>query len=318
VAECTGPTINVTPATLPSALANNDNATFRLAPGEYNYQIQVNGSCVKLTCSQPAIVNGQGNWSNGCIMNRLPGTANSQNYSAVWAWPSMGRLIAERLVIATNIDSLGSQDNARYGFRLFNTQQARITDNWFEANTNHEIATKYNVKYTEVFNNIFNNCQAICIENGQDPNITAQPARSANSEMIIRGNTFNGSQEHVIVNRNVTKTTIDQNTFSNGNSTIYNWPLWKEYYGESLMIPDPPYPLETIVTNNSFSGNNQLRFVSRGVIEDYVYLKDNTGSFTCGRYDMNAFNSNTSAAHNNEQTTAPPKLATGSDACPVR
>ena len=49
------------------------------------------------------------------------------------------------------------------------------------------------------------------------------------------------------------------------------------------------------------------------MIDDKVLLQGNTGITSCVRGNMDSQNSGTSAAHINEQTTAPPQLDPASD-----
>jgi hypothetical protein len=119
-------------------------------------------------------------------------------------------------------------------------------------------------------------------------------------DLLIQGNTFRGAAGRAVM----------------------NWPYWKKYpYGcgddGSLYVPgseDGTFdPLRTRVVNNTFTGKADLLFISRGVLDESVLVSGNTGIGSCARVHMDYWDSTTSAAHINEQTTAPPKLDSTSD-----
>lgn len=297
VQRCTGTPVNATPATINSVLGAAGTAIVTLSPGTYPPFEPEDKACLELRCSVPAIVNGAPN-PNGCKLTR---TMNVQRVT---------HLTIDNLVF-TN-DNIASGSSADYGAALYEgTEYVRIINSAFKGNMNHDISTKNTVTYIEVLDNLFVGCMRHCFEIGQNGNIPSRP--STGDTAIVRGNIFDAIRGNAMTQRYNRTLIVEDNEFRNVSGyAVYNWPFWDEYDGELNRIPAPP--LRTAVTNNTFVGANKLGFVGRGATDDVVLVKGNTGSVpSCRLLPMDGANSGTSAAHSDEQTTAPPTLDTASD-----
>lgn len=222
VAACTGKTINVTPATIQKVINENDNVTLNLAPGRYvnsGRSLKIDRKqCMHLRCTQSAIVNGSPNM-NGCVFhNQLTSTKN-------------GNISIKQLTFA--VDNTGKQNNKDYhlkdyGIRVYDTKAIHMSSNAFANDNNHDISTKDNVGYAEIFNNLFVRCTRHCIEAGQNANIPSNPATSG--KMIVRGNIFDRPKINAITQRSNRTLIVENNEFINtSNFAIQNWP-WRGTY----------------------------------------------------------------------------------------
>ena len=310
VAKCGGTPVDVTPSTMASVIGSRNSVTINAHPGTYSslsMHKRTSDSCVEIHCTVAASIGEQAN-PNGCL---IAGESTIE---------SIKNLTIEGFVVKTT----GAET---YGFALYDESphvgmNTRIADNVFDDSTDHDISTKERESYTEVIDNIFLHCRRHCWEIGQNGNIPSRPSTTTTS--VFRGNivhsTINGITQRYNLNL-----LVEGNDFrGEGGYAVNNWPFWAIYLGEYNMVPgtysasSTAYvPLRTTIRNNRFAGHSALRFTGRGVTDDVVLIQGNTGITSCARGSMDSQNSGTSAAHSNEQTTAPPRLDPASDVtCP--
>jgi hypothetical protein len=303
VASCTGPTRNVTPSTIQSTIDASSNVALSLAPGTYTRVIRIEDKpCVEIRCQVPAIVNGSPN-PNGCVLT-------------LQIFSSGKNLIVEDMVIKVD-NSDAQNESADYGFRLYGdgTNRVRIAHNAFNGKMNHDISTKIRIAYIEVTDNLFVRCSRHCFEIGQQGNAPSKPSTSDTA--IIRGNVFESPRINALTQRYNQNLIVENNQFRNvagyavinqlGNNASVDWDGDGAIRtDDAKRVPEPP--LHTIIRNNTFTGSNKLKFEGRGVTDDSVLIRGNTGNISCSRASMSS-----PSTHTNEQTTAPPKLDPESD-----
>jgi hypothetical protein len=307
--ECTGPTIEVNPNNINSKLRQHDNVVLRLEPGIYDgiRPDDFRGrQCVQLQCRVPAIIDGAPN-PDGC---RFVGQITPMRNETV---------IIEDMVIDVNntippavINGVKQSQAWDYGIRAYRVDALRIARNSFTGTNNHDISTKQLVGYTEILDNLFVECGRHCIELGQNGNTPGCP--TTGEKTIVKGNVFDSPMINAITQRYNLRLIVSENEFRNvGNNTVHNWPFWKRFNcgrgNEKLLVPSPS-PLRTEVVNNTFVGSNRLRFEGRGVADDSVLVRRNSGGASCSRPSMR---SDAAAVHTDLETTDPPRLDPASD-----
>ena len=199
----------------------------------------------------------------------------------------------------------------------------RIANNVFEDSTDHDVSTKERESYAEVIDNFFLHCRRHCWEIGQNGNIPSRPSTTATS--VFRGNivTFDDQRPDPALQPHLL-------------SREQRFPQRRRLRHQLLAVLDdlprrvqhgPRHLLGELdgVRAAQDHGPQQpvrraqpLRFTGRGVTNDIVLIQGNTGvTPSCTRGSMDSQNSGTSAAHSNEETTAPPRLDPASDVtCP--
>ncbi|MEM9192815.1 MAG: hypothetical protein AAGF12_26810 [Myxococcota bacterium] len=306
ITECSNPTVHMVNPDNFQSVASNANTgchLFDMEPGVYSVgagDVPRLGN-VTMRCRE----------RHECIING-------------WHIAHYGTLIIEGM-------KFGAVDNSsrnNYGLALYYGDRARLQHNVWETvntpNQTHGISIKNTAERVEILDNSFD-CLRHCIEISQNGNIRTR--NSLTGTVVIRGNTFS-SRNTVITNRNSCSVLIESNEFVEvGSTAVTNLAFWELYpYGASgdrgeLYVPKCPYPqdqstgtiggLSTRLVNNHF-GSGQLRFNGRGVTDDIVDLRDNTGSYTCSLSSMGSGARNATA---DEETSEPPRLADGSDPC---
>jgi len=303
VQKCSGTPVNVTPSTWRSVLSSRDNVVMNASPGTYS-DLGMNvgvKTCVEIHCTASANI-GESPNPNGCKVSGESTIANIRD------------LTIEGFIFTTSEDyGLAIYDESPYvGMRV------RVAKNVFSGNMYHDISTKERVFYTEVVDNIFISCMRHCWEIGQNGNIPSRPSTTGTA--VFRGNIVS-SRINALTQRYNLTLRVENNDFRSVAGYVVNsWPFWTLYLGEYNLVPgtysnaDAKVPLRTSLVGNKFSSGNRLRFTGRGVIDDVVLVKGNTGVVpSCVRGGMDSQDSGTSAAHSNEETTAPPKLDPTSD-----
>lgn len=299
VVPCANPReFRVNPRTIHSVIERLPACSvLHLEPGHYASILPAELDGLTIRCTEPSVVGGKVN-PYGCIIRSIIPVR-------------IGVLIVENMVfsgIATNFH--GHED---YGVELHIAGRVRLSHNAFNGMYNHDISTKENVDYTEVFDNLFIRCERHCVEVGQNGNVPSRPQQSGT--MIVAGNLFDSPRLHAVTQRSNTTLTVRGNYFRNvGGRSVQNWPYWQRYYygqpqgPEELLVPSGP--LRTSVANNHFEGSNRMMFEGRGIRDDRVQIRGNTGSFSCERTAMAP---DTAAAHAWIEVPDPPRLDSASD-----
>jgi hypothetical protein len=297
IQPCADPVrISTNPSSVGSALgqaAGKPCVLLELQPGSYS-SISLSGlRQVTMVCSQV----------DGCAMSRIV----------------VSRV--EQLVV----DGLRFTGGHDYGIMAYETERLLVQNSSFiNASNGHDISLKNLVGYTEILNNRFVECTRHCLELGQNGNIRTRPSTSGVA--VVRGNVFERPLINAITQRALCTLVIEDNQFIDVTGwAVQTWPYWAKYpFGRSgddgtLYVPKCPMPkdqvngqtgpMRTTISNNSFSGNARMSFEGRGVTDDTVEVTGNTGGFTCRFVEMA---DRTQAATADEETTAAPKLAAGS------
>jgi hypothetical protein len=311
VAKCTGPVVDVTPSTIRSVITGRDNVIVRAAPGVYS-DIGLNTSnvrgCMEIRCAVAAKSGDFGRTgSAGCV-------ATGQNDYA-----GIRNLTVENFQFTTSED---------YGVGVYDESpivgmKVRFANNVWNGQMLHDLSTKENTDYVEVVDNYFISCMRHCWEINQNGNILNRP--NTGKMAVFRGNKVT-SRINGLTRRYTVALLVENNEFrGEAGYAVTNHPYWTLYPFPApgdLYVPGtldwsghvvPYVPLRTTVRNNTFSGGGSLRFNSEGVTDDVILVQGNSGSFGCARGTMDSQDGGTSAAHINEQTTAPPKLDPASD-----
>jgi hypothetical protein len=302
VDSCTGKTVDVRPGTLNTVLADNEggNLTLNLAPGTYPEFSVANFECIDLGCTVASAIDGVPN-PGGCLVTATVNVTGSKN------------VIIEGMVFQMDA-TVPSPFNHDYGIAVYaGTNAIRIAKNAFNGKMFHDISTKEHVKYAEVLDNLFIKCAHHCVEIGQNGNVPSRP--STCGTMIVKGNIFDSPAESAITQRYNRKLVVEDNEFRDATRMVENIPFWAPFdpgTGPELNKV-PAGPLRTIIRNNTFVdsvGSSNLLFESRGVVDDEVLVKGNTGPLTCEVLPMEQ---RVIDAHSNEQTTKPPTVSSGRD-----
>jgi hypothetical protein len=301
VKSCTGATVSASPGSIASVLGQyrGKSVVINASPGTYSQFGLSTFPCVELRCTVPAIVNGAPN-KKGCVVTRAINITHAAN------------VIIEGFTFINDNKSAGGA--ADYGIAVYaGTTAIRIANNAFNGNMNHDISTKNEVGYAEILDNLFVSCMRHCFEIGQNGNIPSRPSTCGTA--VVKGNTFS-SRINGLTQRYNQTLIVEGNKFGSvAGWAVQSWPFWDLYQGEYNQVPKPP--LRTSVIGNSFSPGNRMSFQGRGVKDDVVLVKGNTGSVpACQRISMD---STQATYHSNEETTAPPKLDPASDiACAAK
>lgn len=278
---------------------NEAEIIFDLAPGNYGrLTAKAPLKCLEVRCA----VKGK------CIAEEV----------SVLAWKSgtpgakrFGKITIEGITFVGQAKQFGGSTD--YGIRLYGVDAARISGNVFNGRYNHDISSKEANKYVEILDNRFIECERHCIEIGQNGNVPTRP--SVSDTIIVRGNVFHHPARNALTQRYNRKLLVEKNTFINvGGNTVHNWPFWKRYdYGQDgggELNRVPWAPLRTEIINNTLIGSNAFAFEGRGVLDDTILIKGNSGKADCTRTDMS---DKTATAHADEKTRMPPMLDPASD-----
>ena len=283
--------------------------------------------------------------SSGChLLNMAPGVYSSgigtvgdvtirceqkhQCFAEGWDIVHYGTVIIEDMKFGRTSASGGGNNN--YGLSLYYGDAVLLRGNAWDTTKStaqtHSLSIKNTVARAEILDNTFT-CFKHCIEISQNGNIRTRKALAG--DVLIQGNTFssanNDSNGISIINRNSCDVRVDNNVFSSGREHLFNSPEDDLYpYGSpgdrgEIYVPKCPFsedhvngdiiPLKTSFTNNTANGG-VIVFVGRGVLGETIYLKNNSGITGCTLEGMRG-----ASVHQDEQTTAAPALASGSDSC---